>query len=217
MVNKIYPDVKLGKNATLFPPVFIGFPCRDKIKKMPSVVIGDNAVIRPFTIIYSGVRIGNNFQCGQGVLIREGNVIGDNVSIGTNTALEPENKIGNNVRIHTGCFLECTTIEDDVVIGPQVVFTDDPHPPCPRYKECVLGAQVKRNAKIGGNSTILPGITIEINSLIGAGSVVTKNIPKDSVACGNPARVIKRAGDLICFKGFYRRPYEWQKNAKSRL
>ncbi len=211
MENKIYPGVKLGKGVKIIPPVFIGFPGRTKIKKGPAVVIGANALIRPFTTIYAGVRIGNDFQCGHGVLIREDNVIGDHVSVGTNSALEPGNRIGNNVRVHTGCFLEGVTIGDDVFVGPRVVFTDDPHPPCPRFKECVLGAKVRKNARIGGNSTILPGVVIGANSLIGAGSVITRDIPADSVACGSPARVIKRIGDLRCFKGFFKKPYEWQK------
>ena len=207
MKNKIYKNVKIGKGAKIYPPVIIGFPARGKV---PKTIIGKKAIIRPFTVIYAGVSIGDNFQCGQGAIIRENNLIGNNVSIGTNTVLEPGNKIADNVRIHTGCFLEYVTLEKNVFIGPNVVFTDDPHPPCPKFKECVLGAVVKRNAKIGANSTILPGITIGENSLIGAGSVVTKNIPENSVALGSPARVVKKIKDLRCFKNFFKRPYDWQ-------
>ena len=208
MNNKIYKNVKLGKNIKIYSPVIIGFPPRGE--KGLAVIIGNNAIIRPFTVIYAGVSIGDNFRCGQGVLIRENNIIGNNVSVGTNTALEPGNKIGNNVRIHTGCFLENVNIEDNVFVGPCVVFTDDPHPPCPRYKECVLGASVNKNVKIGAHSTILPGVVIQENSLIGAGSVVTKNTPKNSVVIGNPARVLKDIKDLQCVKGFFKRPYEWK-------
>ncbi len=77
--------------------------------------------------------------------MREDNVAGDDVSIGTNAVLEFGNRIGSRVRIHSGCFLEMTTIEDDVFVGPNTVFTDDPHPAnCPRYRECKGGALVHR-------------------------------------------------------------------------
>ncbi len=125
-----------------------------------SCCVGAGGTIRPFTTIYGGTTIGDRFQTGQGVSIREDNVIGDDVSIGTNAVLEAGNRIGNRVRIHTGCFLELVTVEDDVFIAPNVVFADDPHPPCPRYEECVGGAVVKRGARIGSNATILPGVVI---------------------------------------------------------
>jgi UDP-2-acetamido-3-amino-2,3-dideoxy-glucuronate N-acetyltransferase len=115
------------------------------------------------------------------------------------------------VRIHSGCFLEMVTIEDDVFVGPNVVFTDDPHPMnCPRYKECKGGALVRRRARIGANSTILPGVEIGENALVGAGSVVVDDVPSATVVAGNPARVIKKVSELECGPGFFDRPYEWE-------
>jgi acetyltransferase-like isoleucine patch superfamily enzyme len=80
---------------------------------------------------------------------------------------------------------------------------------CPRYTECKGGAVVEDYVRIGANSTILPGVRIGRNSLIGAGSVVTKDVPPGSVVAGNPATVIKQINDLVCFKGFYEKPYNW--------
>jgi len=211
----IYPNVTIGKGATIEKPYIIGKPPRGRKGGELKTIIGKNAIIRPFTTIYAGNKIGDNFQTGQGVSIREDNNIGDNVRIGTNSVLEFGNKIGNNVRIHTGCFLEMVTIEDDVFIGPNVVFTDDPHPMgCPRYKECLGGAIVKELARIGANSTILPGVVVGINSLVGAGSVVTHDVPANSVVAGNPAKVINQIDDLVCIKGFFERPYVWKPYAK---
>jgi acetyltransferase-like isoleucine patch superfamily enzyme len=105
--------------------------------------------------------------------------------------------------------MESVTIEDGVFIGPCVVFTDDPHPPCPRYKECKRGATVKKNAKIGANATILPGVVIGENVLVGAGSVVTKSIQKNIVVIGSPAKKIKSVRELVCFKKFFKRPYKF--------
>ena len=202
-------SVCLGKNVITGKNVDLGEKPKDK--NLKELIIGDNSIIRSSTVIYLGSKIGKNFQTGHGALIREKNHIGDDVTIGSNTELGPGNRIGNNVRIHSNCFLEYVNLEDNVCIGPNVVFTDDPHPACPRYKECVLGATVKRNVSIGANSTILPGIIIEENSLIGAGSVVTKDIPKNSVVTGNPAKIVKKIDDLKCIKGFYKKPYEWRR------
>lgn len=208
--DAIYPNVRIGKRTVLESPVVLGIPPRGSGPGQKRLVIGASGVIRPFTTIYAGSEIGDNFQTGQGVSIREDNKIGDYVSIGTNTVLEFGNSIGNRVRIHTGCFLELVTLEDDVFIGPNVVFTDDPHPMnCPKYKECKGGATVKTLARIGGNATILPGVTIGRNSLVGAGSVVADDVPDNAVVVGNPARVIKYIEDLTCSLGAFDRPYLW--------
>ena len=175
------------------------------------MVIGDGAVIRAFTTIYAGNRIGARFQTGQCVSIREDNLIGDDVSIGTNSVVEFGNRIGNRVRIHSNCFLELVTIGNDVFIGPHVVFVDDPHPMnCEKYQECLGGPVIEDLVRIGSNSTIMPGVRIGRNSLVGAGSLVIDDVPPDSVAAGHPAKVIKKIAELKCIKGFYERPYSWQ-------
>jgi len=206
----IYPNVHLGENPRLIGPVILGLPPRGQADGALSLTIGRDAVIRPFTTIYAGTRIGDAFQTGQGASIREDNVIGHHVSVGTNAVLEFGNRIGDHVRIHTGCFLEMVEVEDYCFIGPNVVFTDDPHPPdCPRYKECRGGVRVKAYARIGANVTLCPGVVVGRNSLVGAGSVVVRDVPDDAVVIGNPARVIKQVQDLTCWPGHFPRPYLW--------
>jgi UDP-3-O-[3-hydroxymyristoyl] glucosamine N-acyltransferase len=140
----VYPHVHLGENVVLEGPCIIGKPPRGKKEGELETIIGDDAVIRPFTTIYAGTVIGRSFQTGQGASIREDNVIGDDVSVGTNSVLECRNRIGNHVRIHSNCFLEWVTLEDYVFIGPNVVITDDPHPmKCPRFEDCLGGATVQ--------------------------------------------------------------------------
>lgn len=206
----IYPNAALGERVLVEAWCILGKPPRGKAPGELEMVLGDGAFIRPFSTIYAGTRIGHNFQTGQGVCIREDNIIGDNVSVGTNSCIEIGNRIGNNVRIHSNCFLETVTLEDDVIVAPNVVFTNDIHPPCPRYKECVGGAIVKEGAKIGANSTILPGVVIGRRALVGAGAVVVENVPDRAVVIGNPAKVTKLVDDLQCFKGFFERPYSWE-------
>ena len=147
-------------------------------------------LIRSGTIIYASSVIGDFLETGHYAIIREENKIGHHVLVGVHSYLGPGNVIGNHVRIHTGVFLESTTLEDNVVIGPNVTFTNDKHPPC---KICVNeygGGYAKQGAVIGASVTILPGITIGKNAMVGAGSVVTKDVPDNMLMRGNPAQII---------------------------
>jgi len=201
--------VALGKNGKLGAHVLLGLAPRKKTTS--KTVIAKNYILRSGIVVYRNARIGSNFQSGHNVLIRENNVIGNSVSVGTNTTLEPGNRIGNNVRIHSNCFLENTTIGDNCFIVPGVVFTDDLHPICPSYQRCLGGARVEKNVSIGANSTVLPGVRIGRNSLIGAGTLVHEDVPAGVVFAGSPGKVIKKITELRCLKGYYKRPYEWRK------
>lgn len=169
-------------------------------RSIPSHVlrIGAGANLRSGTIIYGGTTIGKAFETGHNVVIREENDIGDHVGIWGNTVVDYGCRIGHNVKIHTNCYIaQYTVIEDDVFIAPGVSIANDPHPLC---ADCTMegGPIIKRGARIGVNVTILPGVTIGENALIGAGSVVSRDIPPRMVAYGNPARAGKSIDDLRC-------------------
>jgi UDP-3-O-[3-hydroxymyristoyl] glucosamine N-acyltransferase len=105
-------------------------------------------------------------------------------------------------------------LRDVQAIHPNVTFADDPHPPCPRFEECVGGAVVGARASIGANATILPGVRIGSDALVGAGSVVVDDVPDGTVVAGNPAKVLGRVQELTCRAGHYGRPYEWREGAE---
>lgn len=197
MDHKIYPNVQIGENAVIEECAIIGVPPRGKKAGELATIIGDNAVIRSHTVIYAGNRIGNNFQTGHHVLVREENEIGNNVSIGTASVVEHHVRMGNNVRIHSQAFVpEMSILEDGAWIGPNAVITNAAYPLSPNVKNELKGAIVKKNAKIGANATLLPGITIGENALVGAGAVVTKDVPPNKVVAGNPAKVINDVSNL---------------------
>ena len=197
---KIYKNVKLGKNVTIEEFCVIGKPPKNKKNGELKTVIGDNSVIRSHAVIYSGNSIGDNFQCGHHIVMREENRIGNNVSIGSGTDIEHHVTIEDNVRLHSNVFVpEYTILKKDSWIGPNVVFTNARYPNSRSAKENLRGALVKSKAKIGANCTILPGITIGENSLIGAGSVVARDIDDGKIAAGNPARLI---GDISRIKDY---------------
>lgn len=195
----IYPNVIFKGKYRVDEGATLGFPREDG--KRSKTIIGKNTIFRAYTFIYSGVKIGNNFQSGPNVLIREENIIGDNVTIWHSTTLGPGNKIGNGTRIHAGSFLELVKLGKRVFIGPGVIFTDDPHPTNPSPRIHFGGAEVSDEAVIGANVTVLPHIKIGKRAVVGAGSVVTKDIPGGEVWVGNPARFLKRVEDVVCEVG----------------
>jgi acetyltransferase-like isoleucine patch superfamily enzyme len=197
MEHKIYPNVSIGRNALIEEYVIIGVPPRGKKPGELLTIIGDNAVIRSHTVIYAGNRIGNDFQTGHHVLVREENEMGNAVSIGTGSVVEHHVKMGNNVRVHSQAFVpEMSVLEDGAWIGPNAVITNAAYPLSPNVKNELKGAIVRKNAKVGANATLLPGITIGENALVGAGAVVTKDVPPNKVVAGNPARVINDVSNL---------------------
>ncbi|MEA3493998.1 MAG: DapH/DapD/GlmU-related protein [Candidatus Margulisiibacteriota bacterium] len=195
--RKLYKNVKMGANSLIGDFVIIGVPPKGKKDGELETVIGDNAVIRSHTVIYAGNQIGDNFQTGHGVMVRELNTIGDDVSVGTGSVLEHHLNIGNEVRIHSQVFIpEYSNLEDKCWLGPKVAFTNAMYPRSKDVKENLKGPTIMREAKIGANSTLLPGITIGERALVGAGSVVTKDVPREKVVAGNPAKVIKDIKEL---------------------
>jgi acetyltransferase-like isoleucine patch superfamily enzyme len=200
MISKtaiIHPNVKIGKGCVIEDFVIIGTPPRGYKTGELKTVIGNNAVIRSHTVIYAGNKIGNNFQVGNKVNIRELNEIGDDVSIGTLSVIEHHVKIGNKVRIHTQAFVpEFTVLEEECWIGPNVVITNAKYPKSPTVKAELKGPRIMKYAIIGANSTLLPGIVVGMHALIGAGSVVTKDVPDNVVVVGNPAKQINKIANL---------------------
>lgn len=194
---RVYKNVKLKEGYKIEDFVIIGRP-PDGVKDGGSeTVLGVNAVIRSHTVIYSGNVIGDDFKTGHHAMIRENNIIGNNVSIGTHTVLEHDVKIGNDVRIHSNVFIpEYSILEDYCWIGPNVVLTNALYPLSKGVKENLKGPLIKKRAIVGANSTILPGISIGENSLIGAGSVVTRDVDDNVVVAGNPAMVINNIKNL---------------------
>ena len=169
----------------------IGLPFQEMVGG-EETCIGNHSVIRAGTYIYAGNKIGHHFQTGNKTNIRELNVIGNKVSIGTLSVIEHHVTLEDGVRIHSQVFVpEYTILEGCCWIGPNVVLTNASYPKHPTVKNDLKGVRIMRNAKIGANTTILPGVTIGGNSLVGAGSVVTKNTPNDVIVAGNPATILR--------------------------
>ena len=196
MTHQIYGNVTLGSRAEIGNHVIIGLPIQTEQDGVKTI-IGEGAVIRSHTIIYEGNSIGTTFRTGHSVMVREANTIGNDVSIGTHSIVEHHVEIASGVRIHSAAFVpEYSVLEEGAWIGPHVVLTNAPYPLSPNAKATLQGPRVCRGAKVGANSTLLPGVVIGKHALVGAGTVVTRDVPEFAVVVGNPARVINDVREL---------------------
>ena len=194
---RLYQNVVLGQDSEVEDFCIIGAPPRGKQDGELPTTLGDGAVIRSHTVIYAGNVIGRHFQTGNKVNIRECNRIGNNVSVGTLSVIEHHVSIGDNVRIHTQAFIpEFSVLEEGCWIGPNVVLTNAKYPLSPGVKDQLAGPVIRKGAKIGANVTILPGVVIGEEALVGAGAVVVNDVPPGAVVVGNPARVIRHLREL---------------------
>ena len=157
-------------------------------------------LVHPLSDVKS-VKIGNNTRIWQFCVVLEGARIGDSCNICMNVFIENDVEIGNNVTIKSGVQLwNGLRIEDDVFIGPNVTFTNDAVPRSMKYPDSFLITVIKRGASLGANSVIVAGHTIGEYALIGAGSVITKNVPPHTIWYGNPANqkgFITKSGILL--------------------
>jgi UDP-2-acetamido-3-amino-2,3-dideoxy-glucuronate N-acetyltransferase len=144
------------------------------LSDVQSKAIGEGTRIWQFSVVLAGARIGANCNICAQVFIENDVVIGDNVTIKNGVQLWDGLRVGNNV-----------------FIGPNVTFTNDLFPRSKVYPAEFLRTVVKSGASIGANATILPGVTIGENAMVGAGAVVTKDVPADAVVIGNPAKIVR--------------------------
>jgi len=203
----IYPNVTMGEGAAVEPFAIIGI--QDRFHPPGSVIVGKNAFIGSRCTVYAGVEAGDDLDISDQTTIFTDNIFGDRVRVGPKAVIKNGCRLGSNVRVNAQVFMERVIVGDNVFIGPHTVFTDDPHPPCPRYSDCAQKARVESFVSIGANVTIAPGIEIGHHSQIYGGAVIINDVKPYSVVGGNPGRFIKRFDELECAPGYFKKPFEW--------
>jgi acetyltransferase-like isoleucine patch superfamily enzyme len=199
--------VQMEEPAELDPYVLIGQRPRRSVASL-ALELGAGARLGSGTILYLGSRIGARLQTGHHVVVREQNTLGDDVSIWSNSVVDYGCQIGHRVKIHTNVYVaQFSVLEDEVFLAPGVSFANDLHPGCPMSTPCMRGPTIKKGAQLGVNVTVLPYVVIGERAVIGAGSVVTHDIPARAVVYGNPARAVGTIDQIACRKGFLERPY----------
>lgn len=207
---KIGENVSIGHNTVILKGTIVG----DNVKIGANCVLGiqpsGNANMRMVgqieqkLIIHSNVRMGNlvsiyiNSEINEHVFIGDHASIRENVTVGKGSVIgraaivELNSRIGQNCTVQTLAYVTGDTVlEDNVFLGPCVSMSNDKYMGAKDYD--LKGPYIKKGAKIGNNATLLPGITIGSNAIIGAGSVVTKDIPDHSIFAGVPAKRLHSA------------------------
>jgi acetyltransferase-like isoleucine patch superfamily enzyme len=196
-----YDNVVLGLGTIVEDYVVLGTPASGDAPGAVSLRIGGDSRIRSHSVIYAGNVIGDRFQTGHGVLLRESNEIGSDVSIGSHTVVEHHVVIGDGARIHSNAFIpEFSVLEARSWIGPNVVLTNAMYPLARNAKAELRGPRVCEGAKVGANATLLPGVRIGRQALVGAGAVVTRDVPDGAIVVGNPARVVGSVSDIPAYQ-----------------
>ena len=207
---RIGNNVKIGDNTTIYDNVvikdniiinndcIIGEPLNSYYQdtenyQNPQTIFEEGAFIRSHNIIYAGSSFGKNFSTGHRVTIREGSKFGDGCRLGTLCDIQGNVTFGNHCWLHSNVHIgQKSTIGNFVFIYPYVVFTNDPHPP----SNICTGPTVEDYTQIAVFSVLLPGVHIGKHCLIGAGSIVGKNIEDYQLVVGNPGKSVKDVREL---------------------
>lgn len=146
----------------------------------------------------SDCQIGEGTRVWQFVVVLKGAKIGADCNICAQTLIEGDVVIGDRVTVKSGVQIwEGSVICDDVFIGPNATFSNDLYPRSKQYPDKFQGVKIHNGASIGANATLLPGITIGEKAMVGAGAVVTKDVPARAVVVGNPAKIVRYLDDSI--------------------
>jgi acetyltransferase-like isoleucine patch superfamily enzyme len=162
------------------------------------LVLGRDVRLRSGTVIYAGSRIGDRFSSGHHVVIREQSVIGDDVAVWSNSVIDYGCVIGDRVKIHSNCYVaQFSILENDVFVAPGTMFANDLYPGDKNSAALMAGPRIEAGAQLGVSVTVLPYVTIGKGAIIGAGSVVTRDVPAHMVAYGCPAVAVKGVDQLV--------------------
>jgi UDP-2-acetamido-3-amino-2,3-dideoxy-glucuronate N-acetyltransferase len=193
-------DVIIRKGAIIGANVIIGYDDIKSGEQAPAepivTEVGENVKVRSGSVIYRGTRIGDNSMVGHNAVIRENTIIGHDTYIGSLTSIEGDTRIGNFVGIQTQCYItKFCTIDDYTFIAPCFVSTNDQEMSHRRagHGQNLVGFTAEKYVRIAANAVVLPGIRLGEGCIVGAGSVVTRDVPPYKVVMGVPARVVRDA------------------------
>ncbi len=190
------PGVVVGDGAILGKPPTLGPRSSAPSDALQPLVVEAGAAILAQAIVFAGAQIGPGAIIGDQACVRERAVIGAGSVIGRGSCVDFDVMVGARVRVQTMVYVTaCTTIEDDVFVGPGVVTTNDHTMGRQERGAPLAGPTLRRACRIGGGAVLVPGVEIGEEAFVAAGAVVTNNVPARAVVMGVPARVVRKVTD----------------------
>ncbi len=188
---KVLEGAVVGKQPVLSPR------STAKREPLPPVELGPGTIVSTGAIVFAGTTLGARVIVGDQACVRERCVIGDDVVIGRGSLVENDTTVGAMTKIQADAYITAySTLEEHVFIAPCVVTTNDNFMGrTERRHGLVKGPTIRKGARIGGGAILCPGIEVGEEAFVGAGAVVTKDVPPRVVVVGNPARVLRNVPD----------------------
>ena len=199
----VYPGTVLGEGVQVLEGAVVGkqpsLSPRSTAKRepLPPTEIGDGTIVSTGAIVFAGSKIGARVILGDQSCVRERVDVGDDVVLGRGSLIENDTVVGAMTKIQADAYITAySTLEDNVFIAPCVVTTNDNFMGrTDRRHGLIKGPTIRRGARIGGGATLCPAVEIGEDAFVGAGAVVTKDVPARMVVVGNPARVLRAVND----------------------
>jgi acetyltransferase-like isoleucine patch superfamily enzyme len=195
----VYPGTVLGEGVRVLEHAVVGkqpvLSPRSTAKRetLPPAELGDGTVVSTGAIVFAGSQVGARVILGDQSCVRERVTIGDDVVLGRGSIVENDTTIGAMSRIQADAYITAySTLEEHVFVAPCVVTTNDDFMGRTEQRlERIAGPTIRRGARVGGGAVLCPGVVIGEEAFVGAGAVVTRDVPDRTVVVGNPARVLR--------------------------
>jgi acetyltransferase-like isoleucine patch superfamily enzyme len=199
----VYPGTVLGADVKVLEGAVVGkqptLSPRSTAKRdpLPPAELGDGTIVSTGAIVFAGTSIGARVILGDQSCVRERVTIGDDVVVGRGSLVENDTTIGALTKIQADAYITAySVLEDNVFIAPCVVTTNDNFMGrTEQRRTLVKGPTIRRGARVGGGAVLCPGVEIGEEAFVGAGAVVTKDVPARKIVVGNPARVLRDVPD----------------------
>jgi acetyltransferase-like isoleucine patch superfamily enzyme len=195
----VYPGTVLGQGVKVLENAVVGKQpslsprSTTKREELPPAEIGDGTIVSTGAIVFAGSRIGARVILGDQSCVRERVTLADDVVLGRGSLIENDTTVGAMTRIQANAYITAySTLEEHVFVAPGVVTTNDNFMGRTEHRhELMLGPTIRRAARVGGGAVLCPGVEIGEEAFVGAGAVVTKDVPPRALVVGNPARVLR--------------------------
>jgi acetyltransferase-like isoleucine patch superfamily enzyme len=199
----VYPGTVLGEGVKILEGAVVGkqptLSPRSTTKReaLPPAELGDGTVVSTGAIVFAGSVIGSRVIIGDQSCVRERVRIGDDVVLGRGSLIENDTAVGARTKIQAGAYITAySELEEDVFIAPCVVTTNDNFMGrTERRHDLIKGPTIRRGARVGGGAILCPAVEIGEEAFVGAGAVVTKDVPPRMLVVGSPARVLRAVND----------------------